>query len=166
LKKLSFVIPLKDDPLVDRLLNSLNKQTCRHFEVIIVDSSSHNYCLRDVSKWGKSLNLKVVSARCGRGTARNIGVRFTKTDILVFVDADVVLPENFVEEVVKLFVENPDLVAVGFPIYPTKLNRTTYLTYKVLNVLNQFSYRYGKPRIPTTCAGTAEPFSNIGSSSI
>jgi glycosyltransferase involved in cell wall biosynthesis len=152
MQKMSFIIPHKDDPLLDRLLNSLSKQTCKDFEVIIIDSSDDGSCLKTVKKWSKSLNPKVISAECGRGTARNIGAKLAKTDILVFVDADVVLPKNFAEGLIKLFTKNSGLVAVGFPIYPTKINKISHTFYRFLRFLDGFSYRYGKPRIPTTCA--------------
>jgi len=152
LQKISFIIPHKDDPLLGRLLSSLNKQTRKDFEVIIVDASDDNPGLKTTSKWIKSLNPKVIFAKCGRGTARNIGAKLSKTDILVFVDADVVLPENFAEDLMEVFTKNSGLVAVGFPIYPTKINKISRIFYSFLRFLDGFSYRYGKPRIPTTCA--------------
>ena len=152
MQKISFIIPHKDDPLLDRLLNSLNKQTCKDFEVIIVDSSDDNSCLKSVSEWNKSLKIEIIFAECGRGTARNIGAKLAKTDILVFVDADVVLPTNFAEDLIKMFTKNSGLVAVGFPIYPTKINKISRTFYRFLRFLDGFSYRYGRPRIPTTCA--------------
>lgn len=152
MQKMSFIIPSKDDPLLDRLLNSLNKQTCKDFEVIVVDSSDDISCLKTIKKWSSSLSPEVISAECGRGTARNIGAKLAKTDVLVFVDADVVLPKNFAEGLIKLFTKSSGLVAVGFPIYPTKINKITRIFYRFLRFLDGFSYRYGKPRIPTTCA--------------
>lgn len=152
MQRVSFVIPHKDDPLIDRLFGFLNKQTFKDFEIVIVDASEGDMLLRTVEKWDKSLRIKVMRADCGRGTARNLGARFAKEDILVFVDADVVLPPNFVEELTSLFGANPGLVATGFPIYPTKLNKISYLVYRTLRFLDEFSFHYGKPRIPTTCA--------------
>ncbi|TET62611.1 glycosyltransferase family 2 protein [Candidatus Bathyarchaeota archaeon] len=152
MRKMSFIIPHKEDPLIDRLLSSLGKQTCRNFEVIIVDSSDDNSSLKTIRRWSKSLNPKVLSVNCGRGTARNIGAKLAETDILVFVDADVVLPRNFAEGLADMFAENSGLVAVGFPIYPTEPNKVSRVFYRFLRFLDRSSYRYGKPRIPTTCA--------------
>jgi len=138
--------------VIARLLMCLSKQTCHNFETIIVDSSDRKSSLKDLRRMAQSLNLKIIYNKCGRGTARNIGVRHSKAEVLVFVDADVILPSNFAEEVVRLFAENSEMVAVGFPIYPTKLNTITELIYGCLNAMNRFSYRYGRPRIQTTCA--------------
>ncbi len=150
--KMSFIIPHKDDPLLSRLLGSLHKQSRREFEVIIVDSSEFVEGSAMFDRWNNSLRLKVVRAKCGRGTARNIGVKFAKSDVLVFVDADVVLPHDFAANLADLFDSNPGVAAVGFPIYPAKVNKVSRSFYRFLRFLDEASYHYGKPRIPTTCA--------------
>jgi cellulose synthase/poly-beta-1,6-N-acetylglucosamine synthase-like glycosyltransferase len=153
LQRVSFIVPHKNDPLIERLFCFLNKQTFKGFEVIIVDASEGGDALhRIVKKWDRLLKIRVIHADCGRGTARNLGAKFAKEDVLVFVDADVVLPPDFVEELAGVFDANPGLVATGFPIYPTKLNKISYLVYRTLRFLDEFSFHYGKPRIPTTCA--------------
>lgn len=152
MQRLSFVVPLKDDPLVDRLLGSLSRQTARDFEVVIIDSSDGNSCNKALERWASHLDTQVVSAKGGRGTARNIGAKLAKGEVLAFVDADVYLPHTFAERMLKLFGNDPRLVAVGFPIYPTKVNKVSQLVYRVLRFLDERSYHYGKPRIPTTCA--------------
>jgi glycosyltransferase involved in cell wall biosynthesis len=147
--KISFIIPHKDDPLIHRLLDSLSKQTSQEFEIIVVDSSD---IALNLNKWKQQLNLQTVFAKCGRGTARNIGAKIAAANILVFVDADVVLLKTFVNKLVKTFERDPELVAVGFPIYPTKSKKIPNNVYRFLRFLDEFSYHYGKPRIPTTCA--------------
>ena len=138
--------------MLARLLSSLREQTRQDFEVVIVDSSDENSHLKEAIEQAQSLSPKIIHLGCGKGTARNVGARFCRTEILVFVDADVVLPRHFAQEVLRLFSEDEHLVALGFPIFPTKLNAITSLTYNGLNTLNRFSYKYGKPRIQTTCA--------------
>ena len=150
--KISFVIPHKDDPLLSRLFDSLERQTCKDFEIIVVDSSENSSHLRMSNKWSGFPSLKVIYAKCGRGTARNVGAKAADADLLVFVDADVVLPKHFTTELIKLFEGNSNIIAVGFPIYPTKQKRIPNLVYRCLRLLDEFSYRYKKPRIPTTCA--------------
>lgn len=152
LPEVSFVIPLKDDPLIDRLFQSLHEQSCKNFEVVVVDSSTSDASVNTLQKWSENFPVTAVDAKCGRGTARNIGAKFAKADILAFVDADVILPSNFVEELTKMFKENRRLKAVGFPIYPARSVRIPNVVYRFLRFLDESSFRYGKPRIPTTCA--------------
>jgi glycosyltransferase involved in cell wall biosynthesis len=149
---ISFIVPHKDDPLIDRLLGFLDGQTFKDFEVIIVDASDTDAISQVVSKWSRSLKIRVVRAKGGRGTARNVGAKIARAEVLVFADADVVLPHVFAGDLMRLFNADPGLVAVGFPIYPTKLNKISYMVYRTLRFLDGFSYLYGKPRIPTTCA--------------
>jgi len=152
LPQMSFIIPHRDDPLLDRLLNSLQNQSCKDFDVIVVDSSDNDKAMDVLSKKEKLPNLKIIAAKCGRGTARNIGAKTSKAEILVFVDADVVLPPWFVERLADTFRRDAQIVAVGFPIYPATAGKVPDAVYRFLRFLDEFSFRYGKPRIPTTCA--------------
>ncbi|MFB0522635.1 MAG: glycosyltransferase family 2 protein [Candidatus Bathyarchaeia archaeon] len=150
---LSFIIPLKDDPVIARLLFSISKQNCSRFEVIVIDSSTdRSYLRKQISKYTGTLDMVVVHVSCGIGTARNIGARLARTEILAFTDSDVVLRTDFVEKVIRAFEKHDDLVALCFPVYPTKKNKLTISVYNNPNRLNRFFLRYGKPRIPTTCA--------------
>lgn len=150
LPDVSFVVPLKDDPLIDRLLSCLSKQTMNDFELLIVDASENHDCSEIVEKW--DFDHKIIKAKGGRGTARNIGAKIARGEALAFVDADVIVPPNFADVVARGFSENEELVAMGFPVYPTKSNKISDPIYRILRFLDERSYWFGRPRIPTTCA--------------
>lgn len=150
--KLTFIIPHKEDAIVSRLLDSLKQQTSKNFEVIVIDATADRSHVEALKKSVRSLDSKILHIECKAGTARNIGAKIAKGDVLVFVDSDVVIANDFVEKLAQLFMEDTNLVAVGFPIHPTKINRVTTTVYRGLRIMNRFSYRYGRPRIPTTCA--------------
>ena len=144
---LSIIIPCKNDPLIKRLLNCLSNQTFKDFEVIVVDSSDRQI----IKPHEFPLNLKVVRADCWIGTARNIGVKHASGEIIAFLDADTIVPNDFAEKIIEIFNSHSSLVGLAVLIYPTKTNPFIDLIYRVQRFLIKFSFRYRRPRISGAC---------------
>lgn len=109
--KLSIVIPaLNEENYLPRLLKSINHQNypC---EVIVADSQSD-----DATKMiAKAFGCKVISARRGRPAyARNAGALASSGDLLLFLDADVILPRNFLRKNISQFMRKRLDVAGGY----------------------------------------------------
>ncbi len=103
IEDLSIVIPvLNEARYISKLLNSITKQVgYKNLEVIVVDGLSEDNTISIVkSFYSKIENLCIVSSKRGIGYQRNIGAKKAKYDHLLFLDADVILPDNFIE---KLF---------------------------------------------------------------
>ena len=107
--RLRIVIPaLNEEKYLPRLLRSIHNQKypC---EVIVADSESEDMTSMIAQLYG----AKIVRAPKGLPSyARNIGARVAKGDVILFLDADVVLPKNFLIENVKEF-ENKRLDVAG-----------------------------------------------------
>jgi glycosyltransferase involved in cell wall biosynthesis len=91
---LSIIIPtFNESKLLPRLLGSLEKQTFKDFEIIVSD----NHSTDDT----RSIALKT-GARVTNGglpaTGRNNGAKISRGEWLLFLDADVVLPLDFLEK--------------------------------------------------------------------
>lgn len=98
---LSIVIPTKnEEKFLPNLLSSLKKQSFQDFEVIVADANSSDKTRLIAKKFG----AKVVDGGLP-GVGRNRGARVAKGDLLLFLDADVILPNDFLETNVKLFRE-------------------------------------------------------------
>ena len=99
--KLSLIIPLFNRPEeIDELLESLDKQTSRDFEVIVVEDGSQVDAADIIRKYESNLNLRyLVKENGGPGPARNFGAAHATGDYLVFLDSDCIIPEVYVEEV-------------------------------------------------------------------
>ncbi|MDP2664091.1 MAG: glycosyltransferase [bacterium] len=118
---LSIVIPtLNEEKYLPRLLNSIRRQSfsgkgeedksssspslsCNEssvFEVIVADAYSED----GTASFAQKENCKVVSSR-GRLPARekNRGAEATQGELILFVDADVVLPEDFLKNAIEEF---------------------------------------------------------------
>jgi glycosyltransferase involved in cell wall biosynthesis len=102
--KISIIISTYNEASVIGLcLETLSKQAYKNFEIIVVDDGSKDGTLT-ISKNLKKIipNLKFIRQNhLGAGAARNLGAKFAKGDILVFVDADMTFNEYFVSNLVK-----------------------------------------------------------------
>lgn len=89
------------------LLLSLYSQTDRDFEVVVVDDGSE-VDLQSVVKDFVSLKIQYFKkANSGPGLSRNFGVKKTNADWAIFLDSDVILPENYIENVKKNILNIP-----------------------------------------------------------
>lgn len=100
---LSIIIPTKnEEAYLSRLLESIKMQTNQPAEIIVADADSTDKT-RDIAK---QFGCKVVQGGNHPGIGRNKGVKFAKFPLLLFLDADVVLPDKeFLQEAVKEFNE-------------------------------------------------------------
>lgn len=101
--KLSVVIPCKNEVgVVDDLLACLESQTHPADEVVVVDSHSTDGTGEHVKKNGKTLPLKVLKAtKKGVAEARNIGAEKSSGTLLLFLDADSQISNDFIENFLK-----------------------------------------------------------------
>ena len=93
---------------LERLLNNLNRQTVREFDVLIVDGSGDESAVATlVERWtatiGNGLSLRLVPSATGLTRQRNVGLRQARGDAICFLDDDVTVEERFVEQVAELF---------------------------------------------------------------
>jgi glycosyltransferase involved in cell wall biosynthesis len=102
--KISIIIPVFNEAdVINECLTSLSKQSERDFEVIMVDDGSTDGTLAILKNLKKTIpNFRFVKQNhLGAGAARNLGVKFAKGDILIFVDADMTFNEYFISNLVK-----------------------------------------------------------------
>ncbi|HXH31871.1 MAG TPA: glycosyltransferase family 2 protein [Bacteriovoracaceae bacterium] len=128
----SFVIPyVKMDQLLEKTIESVKAQQTRYnFEIILVNNGpDENPSIPGVSV-----------CRCntrGASAARNAGARLAQGKYLAFIDSDVVLERNWLEEGLGEILRSPRIAAVQSPVIsaplssedPSFLDRYRY-TYK------------------------------------
>lgn len=113
----SLIVPVYNRPdEVADLLKSLEAQSDKGFEVVIVEDGSTIPCLEyDTLPDGElkakgypSLRLKYYhKANEGRSIARNYGLDHASGDYFVFVDSDCILPPDYFKSLRKSLSENP-----------------------------------------------------------
>lgn len=109
MKTISIIIAIfnRKDELFE-LLNSLSHQTDKDFEVIIVDDGSKIALLPTVELFEEQLDIQFFRKdNSGPGLSRNYGAKRAKNDWLVFVDSDVIVETDYIENIKKNLTENP-----------------------------------------------------------
>ena len=90
------------------LLNSLSHQTDKDFEVIIVDDGSLIDLRPTAELFHESLPIEFFrKENSGPGLSRNYGAKRAKNDWLVFVDSDVIVETDYIQNIKKNLSEIP-----------------------------------------------------------
>ena len=113
-KTISIVVAIfnRKDELFE-LLNSLIAQTDKDFEVIIVDDGSFVDLVPTVETFKEMLSIQYFKKpNSGPGLSRNYGANRAKNDWLVFVDSDVIVEKDYIENI-KKNLEKTDCAAFG-----------------------------------------------------
>ncbi|RLF22095.1 MAG: hypothetical protein DRN15_00060 [Thermoprotei archaeon] len=96
----SIVVPTRNcEKTIELLLKSLSKVK-GNFEVIIVDASTDR-TPEIVRRYPFAKLIKVEHK--GINWSRNIGVKVSRGDIVAFTDGDCIVPENWIERILKAF---------------------------------------------------------------
>ena len=97
---ISVIIPTYNEKTVlKECIESLSAQSLNDFEIVIVDDGSLDGTLEILKNLKKSLpNFKFErQGHLGPGSARNLGAKRAKGNILVFVDADMTFDKEFLK---------------------------------------------------------------------
>ena len=109
---ISVVIPAYNEEkfLRDCLRSVKKQQTPFPFEVIVVNNASSD----NTGQIAKEEGVHVIAeGRRGLAYARQKGLDAAKGDLLVYLDADVRLPDGWLEKIYRYFQHNPSVAAVS-----------------------------------------------------
>ena len=103
---ISIIIPaLNEERMIGSCLESLAKLAFSHdrFEVLVVDNGSRDRTRDIAESFQDRLNLRVLQKTNVRISAlRNLGARAAAGDILAFLDADCLAPEDWLDRILEL----------------------------------------------------------------
>ena len=108
----SVIVPAHDaEQTIARALRSVDLQTVRPREVVVVDDASTDGTRAVVEGLSLSVPIRVVaSPRRGAAAARNAGVAAARGEIIAFLDADDAWYPTKLEEQLPLLVDDVSLV--------------------------------------------------------
>jgi len=111
----SVVIPTYRGKYLRNCILSLSVQTCRNFEIILVENGFHDH---NFHEWlsNTKLNLDidpVYVPQLGLNRARNIGCEASKFSIVALIDDDCVAEPNWVEQILLAHCRYPNAGAIG-----------------------------------------------------
>jgi GT2 family glycosyltransferase len=147
---ISVIVPVYNNPqdLVE-CVAAIEASAPRGTEIIVVDdASTDDTALVAVASGARVFKLEKNS---GPAAARNHGAGHARGEILMFVDADVVLAPGAIERITRVFEAQPDLAAV-FGSYDAK-PRAPELLSQYRNLLHHFVHQNGNPDAATFWAG-------------
>jgi glycosyltransferase involved in cell wall biosynthesis len=110
MSKVSLVlISMNEEDFVPKFLESLKRQTRKPDEIILIDSSTD----RTPELMKSHVSKVIYTPPKGCGHAREIGVKNSSGDILVFTDIDSILDPMWLEEMTRMFEDDKVSVVQG-----------------------------------------------------
>ena len=96
---LSIIIPtLNEEKLLPLLLDSIRRQSVRDYEMIVADAGSKDSTVAIAKRYGCVIVPGGIPAK-----GRNEGAKIAKGELLLFLDADIALPDDFLEKALQEF---------------------------------------------------------------
>lgn len=95
----SIIVPVYNRPdEVSDLLASLSQQTCKDFEIVLVEDGSTVRCADAVARYESSVDIHYYyKENEGRSIARNYGMERASGRYFIFFDSDCVIPARYFE---------------------------------------------------------------------
>ncbi|MFH1827386.1 MAG: glycosyltransferase, partial [bacterium] len=108
----SVVVTTKNEAVnIANLLKSVKLQDYKNIEIVVVDNNS----VDDTKNISKKYTNKIYNLGPERSFQRNFGVKKSKGDYVLILDADMVLSKDVISECVRLFIENQKVGGVVIP---------------------------------------------------
>ena len=144
--KLSVVIPTYNRrKSFERCLESVFTQSYKPFEIIVVDSSedidqnlANKYKIKAES-YGLKLRYIIDRPPTGVAASRNVGIKNSKGDIIVFIDDDCVADKYWLENLAKEF-NDEDVAVVGGKI-SWELDSMNNKNSRIIKYWNRFNQK-------------------------
>ena len=148
--RVSVIVPVYNNPdQLSRCLLALRTATGADTELIVVDDASTD----DVSSTAAHFGTRFLrlTRNAGPAAARNHGARYARGQILFFVDADVVVPNDAIGRIQTLLDRHGEIAAV-FGSYDA-CPPAPGLVSRYRNLLHHFVHQTGKAEAATFWAG-------------
>ncbi len=144
--KLSVIIPThNEEKEISACLKSLESQSLKDFETIIVDDGSTDNTLQIIKSFPK-IRL-ITGEHKGPGFSRNLGAKNAKGEILIFIDADMTFSKDYLKNLIA-------------PIKKENIG-TTHDEEIVENIKNIWSRCWGRVRVSKKDADKVKVFRAI-----
>jgi len=125
---LSIIIPtLNEENYLPLLLESIKRQNFSgDYEIIVADAQSQDRTIEIAQKYGCKITKGGLPAK-----GKNEGAKIAKADLLLFLDADTILPENSLENFIGEF-KKRNLDVAGFLLFTSDRGKQIYKIFMQL----------------------------------
>ena len=146
----TIVMPVfKRSDIIKNSLNSIEKQILPPKEVIVIDNNvdfkESEKLLKIIYKFNTKTKIKIKilkSLKNSGSVARNLGAKETKTEIVAFLDSDVVLDYDYYSILMEYFIKDKNLIAIQGTdralIEHQKSSQRNNLVSKLVHYFEQF----------------------------
>lgn len=141
--EISVIVPaFNEESCIETALKSICYQnTDENYELIVADCMSEDKTAEIAKKYADRV---VYSKRRSIAIARNTGAKFSKGKYLVFIDADTVIPENYLSKVMEKFFDK-ELLAFSASFSFPKKEKKFLLAERITNAYLEFRDRINLP---------------------
>lgn len=147
---ISVIIPVYNgEKFLPGCLDALASTSYQHYELIVVNDCSTDDSVR-ISRERGAVVLEM-PRQSGPGGARNLGAQRARGEVLLFVDADVLVKPDTLERVAANFMGRPEVAAV-FGSYDDEPAEKNFISqYK--NLFHRFVHQQSRSEAETFWAG-------------
>jgi glycosyltransferase involved in cell wall biosynthesis len=147
---ISTIVPVYNgSKYLGRCLDALLASSYSDYEVIVVDDASTDDSMEIARR--KGVTVLPLPKRVGQSAARNSAAEIARGEILLFVDADVVVRPDTISKVAADFATSPEIAAL-FGSYDDEPAEKNFLSqYK--NLQHHFVHQEGNPEASTFWTG-------------
>ena len=147
---ISVIIPVYNgEKFLPGCLDALVSGSYRDYELIVVDDCSTDRSV-EISR-EKGARVLKTPRQSGPGGARNLGAEHARGEVLLFVDADVVVKPDTIDRVAANFMDHPEVAAV-FGSYDDEPAEKNFISqYK--NLFHRFVHQQARSEAETFWAG-------------
>ena len=124
----SIIIPtLNEESRIERLLKSLQRQSFKDYEIIIVDGGSRDRTAEIAEQYSAKVYVK---KGCKEFPSRNFGAEVSNGQVLLFLSADVFLPTDILEYLARVFkTDVAGVCGMGMPFEAPLWMKMGYFTF-------------------------------------
>jgi GT2 family glycosyltransferase len=115
-------------------INSVLNNTYKNFEIILVIDGNQQLKQKMDLEFRYCKNFLIIDNKKNEGPAisRNKGVEYTKGDIVAFIDDDAFADPYWLENIVKDFLQYPEILCIGGKLLPVYENGSKRLPEEIL----------------------------------
>ena len=145
--KISIIAPnLNEAKYLPTFLSSLDHQTFKDFELIIIDGGSKDESLSIIASFMANLRIKVIiNTRRNIGYVRNIGAWTANGELMFHTSSDTYHEPQLLQKIVDYFEQHKDCVALTGRTFPLGTSIFSHLSYHGFDLLRWFFTRIKFP---------------------
>lgn len=132
MKASAIVVTYNRASILTKCVEKLLRQTADDYEVIVIDDGSTDFTQKAMRKIkNKRFRYFRNKEKRGQPYARNKGINKSKGDIIIFVDSDVLVGENFILDHIELHKKRDKLIVQGMVRHIRKIEDYGKANWKI-----------------------------------